>query len=151
MASTAWCYYNNDPANGKKYGKLYNWYAVNDPRGLAPKGWHIPTDSEWTMLTNDLGGDSIAGTKMKNSSGWNDYEGRTGIGTNTIGFAGSPGGYRNFNGKFNGISGDGVWWSSSESDTSLAWGRGLDDLSGKLVRVEDPADFGFSVRCLRDW
>lgn len=47
----AWCYYNNDPANGEKYGKLYNWYAVNDPRGLAPEGWHIPTDAEWTTLT----------------------------------------------------------------------------------------------------
>jgi uncharacterized protein (TIGR02145 family) len=67
----AWCYYDNDPKNGAKYGKLYNWYAVNDPRGLAPIGWHIPTDTEWTTLDNQLGDD--AGKKMKSTSGWNSY------------------------------------------------------------------------------
>lgn len=61
----AWCYYNNDPANGKTYGKLYNWYAVNDARGLAPKGWHIPTDREWQILVDSLGGKAVAGGKMK--------------------------------------------------------------------------------------
>ena len=67
----AWCYYyDNDPENGKKYGKLYNWFAVNDPRGLAPEGWHVPCDNEWTRLTDYLGGEEIAGTKMKNTSGW---------------------------------------------------------------------------------
>ena len=60
----AWCYYDNDPANGAKYGKLYNWYAVNDSRGLAPVGYHIPSDAEWTILVDYLGSD--AGTKMKN-------------------------------------------------------------------------------------
>jgi uncharacterized protein (TIGR02145 family) len=68
----AWCYYENDPKNGAKYGKLYNWYAVNDPRGLAPAGWHVPSDAEWTKLENFLGTD--AGKKMKITSGWNDYE-----------------------------------------------------------------------------
>lgn len=67
----AWCYYDNDPANGAKYGKLYNWYAVNDPRGLAPVGYHIPSDAEWTKLGDFLGSD--AGTKMKSKSGWNSY------------------------------------------------------------------------------
>ena len=61
----AWCNYKNDPANGEKYGKLYNWFAVNDPRGLAPKGCHIPSDKEWTVLTDFLGGNKVAGTKMK--------------------------------------------------------------------------------------
>jgi len=65
----AWCYYENDPANGAKYGKLYNWYAVNDPRVLAPKGWHMPSDEEWTILTDYLGGENGAGTKMKSSNG----------------------------------------------------------------------------------
>jgi uncharacterized protein (TIGR02145 family) len=69
----AWCYYNNDPANGEKYGKLYNWYAINDSRGLAPVGYHIPSDAEWTKLTDFLGGESVAGTKMKSKSGWNSY------------------------------------------------------------------------------
>lgn len=68
-----WCYYNNDPANGAKYGKLYNWYAVNDSRGLAPVGYHIPSDAEWTKLTDFLGGKRVAGTKMKSKSGWNSY------------------------------------------------------------------------------
>ena len=69
----AWCYYDNDPKNGTKYGKLYNWYAVNDPRGLAPAGYHIPTDAEWTVLTNYLGGEDVAGKKMKSTSGWDSY------------------------------------------------------------------------------
>ena len=64
----AWCYWDNDPANGAKYGKLYNWHAVNDPRGLAPDGYHIPTDAEWKILTKYLG--EKAGTKMKSTSGW---------------------------------------------------------------------------------
>jgi uncharacterized protein (TIGR02145 family) len=67
----AWCYYDNVPANGAKYGKLYNWYAVSDPRGLAPAGYHIPSDAEWTKLEDYLGSD--AGTKMKSKSGWNSY------------------------------------------------------------------------------
>jgi uncharacterized protein (TIGR02145 family) len=69
----AWCYYENDQANGVKYGKLYNWYAVIDPRGLAPVGYHIPSDAEWTKLTDLFGGESVAGTKMKSKSGWNSY------------------------------------------------------------------------------
>jgi len=69
----AWCYHENKPANGTKYGKLYNWYAVNDPRGLAPKGYHIPTDSEWDILTDYLGPE--AGTKMKSTSGWDSSDG----------------------------------------------------------------------------
>jgi uncharacterized protein (TIGR02145 family) len=67
----AWCYYKNDPKNGAKYGKLYNWYAVNDPRGLAPVGWHIPTDAEWITLENQLGED--AGKKIKSTSGWDSW------------------------------------------------------------------------------
>ena len=66
----AWCYYDNDPANDTKYGKLYNWYAVNDSRGLAPAGFHIPSDSEWTVLIDYLGGKEVAGVKMKSTSGW---------------------------------------------------------------------------------
>jgi uncharacterized protein (TIGR02145 family) len=69
----AWCYYDNDPANGAKYGKLYNWYAVNDSRGLAPAGYHIPSDAEWTALTDYLGGYEVAGKKMKSTSGWQSF------------------------------------------------------------------------------
>ena len=123
----AYCYCQNKAANGIKYGKLYNWYAVNDSRGLAPKGFHIPTDAEWTMLTDYLGGDSIAGKKMKSSTGWGwqniahvkEMKSRIGfkpdpgyanVGTNASGFAGRPGGNRGSN-----TIGDfGFWWSSSE-------------------------------------
>jgi uncharacterized protein (TIGR02145 family) len=68
-----WCYYENNAANGTKYGKLYNWYAVNDYRGLAPAGFHVPTDEEWTVLSTFLGGEDVAGKKLKSSSGWNSY------------------------------------------------------------------------------
>ena len=71
----ACCYYENNAEYGTTYGLLYNWYAVNDPRGLAPEGWHVPTDAEWLKLTDYLGGDKIAGTKMKSTSGWKSYEG----------------------------------------------------------------------------
>jgi len=70
----AWCYHENNTANGTKYGKLYNWYAVNDTRGLAPTGYHIPTDEEWTVLSTFLGGEDVAGKKMKSSFGWNSYK-----------------------------------------------------------------------------
>lgn len=70
----AWCYYNNDPSQGTKHGKLYNWYAVNDPRGLAPLGWHVPDNNEWSFLIEYLGGDYVAGTKMKNIDGWQGYQ-----------------------------------------------------------------------------
>lgn len=66
----AWCYYNNEPTNESRYGKLYNWYAVNDPRGLAPEGWHIPSDLEWKQLTDYIGGNVMAGKKLKSTKGW---------------------------------------------------------------------------------
>jgi len=109
----AWSYYNNDPANGAKYGKLYNWYAVNDLRGLAPKGWHVPSDDEWTILHDYLGSD--AGAKMKSKTGWNE----NGNGTNSSGFSGLPGGGRNDGGAVNGIGHVGYWWSSSEALPTL--------------------------------
>lgn len=68
----AWCYFNNNTSNGTKYGKLYNWYAVNDPRELAPNGYHIPTDAEWMVLSDYFGGEAVAGGKIKSTSGWDD-------------------------------------------------------------------------------
>jgi Fibrobacter succinogenes major domain (Fib_succ_major) len=70
----AWCYYEFNESNGKKYGKLYNWFAVSDSRGLAPNGYHIPSDAEWDILTDFLGGADIAGKKMKSKDGWKSYE-----------------------------------------------------------------------------
>ena len=145
LKTGAWCYYENKTANGTTYGKLYNWFAVNDTRGLAPKGYHIPTDAEWTILTDNLGDE--AGTKMKSSSGWK-YNGN---GTNTGGFAGLPGGFRGGYGDFNGVVGaNGYWWSSSEDGTYDAWCRYLDSNNGVVSKNYNNKLVGLSVRCLRD-
>jgi len=94
----AWCYYEKDPTNGEKLGRLYNWFTVSDLRGLAPNGWHVPSDEEWIILIDYLGGEEIAGLKMKNTTGWEDYKGKNGNGTNESGFAGLPGGFSNGSG-----------------------------------------------------
>lgn len=142
----AWCYYNNNPYIGKKYGKLYNWYAVNDSRGLAPKGWHVPSDVEWAQLIDYLGGKDVADSKMKSTRRW--YDG--GNGTNRSGFTGLPSGSRNSFGSFISIGKDGCWWSSTEIDSFDAWCRYLTFYGGGVGRIEDNKGIGFSVRCLRD-
>ena len=155
LTTGAWCYYNNDPANGTVYGKLYNWYAVNDPRGLAPTGWHVPTDAEWSTLINCLdptanGGDTpnVAGDKMKATTLWTPYSGITN--TNSSGFTGLPGGCRYENGAFYGFGTNDDLWSSSEYSAAYAWVRNLyydgSDANGYYSGKTD----GFSVRCLRD-
>jgi len=142
----AYCYYDNDPSNGEKYGKLYNWYAVNDPRGLAPAGWHIPSDEEWTTLTDYLGGEDVAGTKMKSTSGW-DHGGN---GTNESDFSGLPGGNRISGGKFTGIGNDGDCWSSTEAHANIAWGRFLDRSYNSIERLGNYKGGGLSVRCVKN-
>jgi len=144
--SPAWCYYDNDPNNGAKYGKLYNWYAVNDTRGLAPTGWHVPTDAEWTILSDFLGGENQAGKKMKSTSGWS----ASGNGSNSSGFSGLPGGYRNGGGDFSYGGGYGSWWSASEFNGSDAWDRELVSSSSRLDRRFYNKSNGLSVRCVRD-
>jgi len=146
LTTGAWCYFANNTANGTTYGKLYNWYAVNDPRGLAPAGYHIPTDAEWTTLTNYLGGETIAGAKMKSKTGWEN----DGNGTNSSGFAGLPGGYRSFLDFFYLIGAYGYWWSSSERATDGAWSRYLYCYDGNVIRGYNVKQGGFSVRCVRD-
>ena len=142
----AWCYYDNDPKNGKKYGKLYNWYAVNDPRGLAPNGWHLPSEDEWTVLVDYLGGEEKAGAKLKSKIGWTE----DGNGTNSSGFSGLPGGNRFVSGSFYGIGDYGYWWSATEFNTIFAYSRVLSRDSGDLKRVDASKARGLSVRCLRD-
>ena len=145
LTTGAWCYYNNDPSNGK----LYNWYAVNDPRGLAPTGWHVPTDDEWTTLSNTLGGDAVAGGKMKVAGTTRWTTPNTGA-TNESGFAGLPGGNRNNAGTFFNVGNVGFWWSSTEFSTALAWYRYLGYNNGSISRFDYSKNYGFSVRCLRD-
>ncbi len=150
----AWCYYNNDSSNNRTYGKLYNWYAVNDPRGLAPKGFHIPGIDEWNSLINYLGGDTLAGRKMKSNNGWND----NGNGNNESGFGGLPGGYcmpenkYRDEGKFMDLGSVGEWWSSTLSSAVL--GRvnyiALSKTSDKAYKMSYLSTFGMSVRCIKD-
>lgn len=145
----AWCYYDNDTENGRIYGKLYNWYAVNDPRGLAPEGWHVPSDEEWTTLTDYLGGEDSAGGKMK-STGTQYWKSPNAEATNESGLSGLPGGFRTYDEGFLNIGFDGNWWSYSELNTDPAWLRGLSYDDGKVYRSFLTKEDGFSVRCLRD-
>lgn len=154
LTTGAWCWYNNDSANCSIYGKLYNWYAVHDPRGLAPNGWHIPSDAEWTTLTDYLGGESVAGGKMKSTG---TIEAGTGLwhapntdATNSSGFTGLPGASRGIDGWFDGIGTFGHWWSSSEFNTNQVWRRSLFSGNGNIYREYVLKPAGFSVRCLRD-
>ncbi len=147
LTTGAWCYYENNTVNGTTYGKLYNWYAVNDPRGLAPTGYHVPSDGEWTTLTTFLGGESVAGGKMKATTLWNSPN--TGA-TNSSGFTGLPGGIRNRFGSIFDIGFNGNWWSSSEGGAAFAWARRLVYNYSIAYRLTGYKENGFSVRCLRD-
>ncbi len=147
LTTGAWCYYKNDPANEDVYGKLYNWYAVNDARGLAPFGWHIPTKEEWITLTAFLGGDATAGGKLKATILWNNPN--TGA-TNESGFTALPGGLRGGDAKFVNIGGYGYWWTSKEHDAISAVERGLQfDINDSYMYWLNKR-CGISVRCIKD-
>jgi uncharacterized protein (TIGR02145 family) len=140
----AWCYYNNDPANGKKYGKLYNWFAVNDPRELAPAGWSLSNDADWAELATFLGGHEAAGTKLKSTSGWTEgYNG-----SNESGFNGLPGGYRIENGTFLNLTGIATWWSATEGKNMNGNDHYL-ALRAGIGKSSNPKQRGESVRCIR--
>jgi uncharacterized protein (TIGR02145 family) len=141
----AWCYYNNDIKIGTLYGKLYNWYAVNDPRGLAPDGWTLPSDADWARLINNLGGPGPAGSKLKSNARWNEGSN----GTNESGFNGFPGGYRVENGIFKNIGSIGIWWSSEENNPPSAIDHYL-SISNSCNRSTSPKQRGESVRCIRN-
>lgn len=144
LSSGAWANYDNNAAYDAIYGKLYNWYAVSDSRNLCPLGWHVPSDAEWTVLSNFLGTD--VGFKMKATSGW----GNNGNGSNASGFTGLPGGARNGDGTFDYVGRNGYFWSSTQFSTGGAWLWSLfSDLRG-LNRGNLDKKHGFSVRCIRD-
>ena len=161
LTTGAWCYYNNNATNGTTYGKLYNWYAavgihnaasltnVALRKKLAPTGWHVPTDAEWTTLTTCLGGEIVAGGKMK-ATGTTHWFSPNTAATNSSGFTGLPGGFRYNDGSFNYIDYYGFWWSSSENDSASAWNRNLNYNNGNAYRYFYNKNYGYSVRCLRD-
>jgi uncharacterized protein (TIGR02145 family) len=134
----AWCWYENNVRSEKRYGKLYNWYAVTDPRGLAPEGWRIPEDAEWTVLVSMLGGEDKC-KFMLNEAG-------------ATGFSGASAGYRNDDGEFFPMEtpGSGTFWSSTKIDEENIAGRYIDGLLGLVTRMPhlDPRN-GYSVRCLK--
>ena len=148
LTTGAWCYYENKSDNGTTYGKLYNWYAVNDPRGLAPAGWHIPSDAEWTSLITFLNGTSVAGTAMK-ETGTSLWKSPNTGATNSSGLAGLPGGARYDNGLFQSMGFSGSWWSSTSQD-AIAWYREMVFNFGGIARNFYVKRGGFSVRCVRD-
>lgn len=148
--SGAWCWYNNDSVKyAAVYGKLYNWYAVKDPRGLAPEGWHIPNDVEWTTLSQFLGGDVYAGGEMKETGTSHWATPNTGA-NNSTGFTGRPGGYRGIEGSFLDIGVIGLWWGATDFIPDLAFCVNMNSTDAQLPHYFRNFRFGFSVRCLRD-
>jgi uncharacterized protein (TIGR02145 family) len=141
-----WCYYDNDPNNGEKYGKLYNWFAVNAERGLAPKGWHIPNKDEWFELGKHLGGAESNGFKLKSTTEWKDDE----YSTNESGFSALPGGHRVNIFSRKGLGYEGGWWSSSEADDKTAVAFSLDNFHSYLNSSREYKGTGYSVRCIRN-
>ncbi|GLR19825.1 fibrobacter succinogenes major paralogous domain-containing protein [Portibacter lacus] len=128
---------------------MYNWYAVNDPRGLAPEGWHIPTDFEWQTTVTCLGGAGSAGGAMKERGTANWSSPNTGA-DNLSGFAAMPGGFRSSNGSFAFIRDIGSYWTASEDDSSNSWNHSFSKTNDDVLRIPSTKVFGLSVRCIRD-
>jgi uncharacterized protein (TIGR02145 family) len=158
LATGARCWYVNDSSTYQQpYGKLYNWYAASDSRGICPFGWHVPTDDEWTTLTSYLGGESVAGGKMKSigTAYWNGPNTRI---TNESGFSALPGGYRSFAGMFLSNRNAAFFWSATEIASNIAWNRTLaDGDSNSVGRFNDNVanlhlykSVGASIRCIKD-
>ncbi|MBN2258212.1 MAG: fibrobacter succinogenes major paralogous domain-containing protein, partial [Anaerolineaceae bacterium] len=160
LTTGAYCNYNNDSTRVSKYGRLYNWYAVDDSRGIAPAGWHVPTDEDWKELEMFLGMSQsdadIAGYRGTDEGGklketgtihWNSPN--TGA-TNSSGFTTLPGGYRYYVGAFSYMGVHCLLWSSDEGSSTYAWSRELDYGRSGVGRFYDPERNGFSVRCVRD-
>ena len=148
LTTGALCDYANTPSNSETYGKLYNWYAVKTGK-LAPKGWHVPSDAEWTELTNYLGGTSVAGGKLKETGTTHWASPNTGA-TNETGFTALPGGNRGIYGAFYTIGNNGYWWSATESNANNAWYRLMYCDYSNVTRDGSDKEVGFSVRCVRD-
>lgn len=154
LTTGAWCYYNNDPVLGAKYGKLYNWYALTDPRGLAPQGWNIPSIYNWDGLISAVKGDAGA---LRSTIGWCSAPPNSPITTNWTGFTALPGGTRSFfrdinlGYRFGNIDCGGYWWSSTEYNSNGIFGIRLSNTWDPKINQENntPKTDGLSVRCVR--
>ena len=146
LYSGAWCYYKNGQDFGTIYGNLYNWYAVNDPRGICPPGWYVPEESDWVQLTNFLGGKALAGNRMREagSAHWKDVNSRA---TNRSNYTALPGGYRNVDGTFRKIGYEARFWSFSDLFSDMAYYYKPIGNKKNEAYVADKLE-GYSVRCL---
>jgi uncharacterized protein (TIGR02145 family) len=154
LITPGYCWYNNDAATFKNiYGALYNWFTVNTGK-LAPTGWHVPTDAEWTILTIYLGGDTVAGGKMKSTgtieAGTGQWYSPNYGATNKSGFSALPAGYRHGSGAFYESGYFTSWWSSSVDGGGYAWDRRQYNTDSHVVRISDGEFIGLSVRCVRN-
>jgi uncharacterized protein (TIGR02145 family) len=150
LTTGAWCWYNNDSANYAVYGKLYNWYAVTDPRGLAPQGWHIPTDAEWTSIVDFCYWNSTnAGGPLKDTGTIYWLPPNTGA-TNASKFTALPAGQRDVNGTFQWVKYYGMFWSATLLNSGYAWGRELFFSTNYVSRLAFEYKAGLSVRCVKD-
>jgi uncharacterized protein (TIGR02145 family) len=143
----AWSHYDNQTSFNGIYGKLYNWYAVTDARGICPTGWHVPTDAEWTTLADFLGGPSVAGGKMKKTTDWGTPNASA---DNSSGFSAIGAGFRGNTGNFADFGSHGMFWSTSSVGNGNAWFRRLNNYDGIFVTSSALPVIGLSVRCLRD-
>ena len=130
LSTGAWAYPDSQAALRRSFGLLYNWYAVNDPRGLCPTGWRLPTHDEWTALTHALGGETKAGAVLKASQGW------------------LPAGFRGSDGTYGGLGAYAYWWSSTGSGINGAWGRFVDGTQSGIFMMDGYKRSAFSVRCV---
>ena len=157
-----WAYDGNE-SNVTTYGRLYTWYVVTDSRDVCPTGWHIPSDAEWTILTDYLanngygyeGSGNDIGKSMATTSGWdvNSYPGTVGndqASNNSSGFSGPPGGYRNINGLFSYIGEYANWWSTTEYAPTGVYSLSLHDEGSNAIRSNSGKGDAISVRCLKD-
>jgi uncharacterized protein (TIGR02145 family) len=151
LNSGAYCDYANIPANATLYGRLYNWYVVasTNPKKVCPKGWHVPTDSEWSILINYLGGERNAGGKLKETGTTHWNSSNTGV-TNESGFTALPGGYRTGSGLFSNIRNDGTWWSSTGYNNKYAWDRHMHCDYLSIGRWGIDKKSAFSIRCVKN-
>lgn len=149
LTTGAWAYVNGDPATNGTYGKIYNWYAVNDPRGLAPVGWHVPSETEFTALANCLGGVYIAGGPLK-TTGITDWMAPNTGATNSSGFSALPGGKRSSPGVYSGFGNNGLFWTSTQQSAGFAWAFSLSHSSIRASFISPGIKEGLTVRCIKD-
>ena len=157
--TSAYCDYSNTPANSTTFGRLYNWYAVdnnaatkvasNGGKNVCPTSWHVPNDTEWTTLMTYLGGESVAGGKVKETGTTHWTTPNTGA-TNETGFTALPGGNRGGNSTYYNVGSNGYWWSSTEYSAARAWSSHMSYSNTAVVRSNNVMQSGFSVRCVRD-